>query len=55
LLTGYLGGAVAAHVRVHEAFYIPIVVGILAWIALGLRDPRVFACAFQPPTRKQPE
>lgn len=49
LLTAYLGGAVSTHVRVEEPFFIPIVIGILAWIALGLRDQRVFATAFQPP------
>lgn len=49
LLTAYLGGAVATHVRIGDAFYFPIIVGVLAWIALGLRDPRVFASAFQRP------
>jgi DoxX-like protein len=49
LLTAYLGGAVATHVRIGDMFYFPIIVGVLAWIALGLRDPRVFASAFQPP------
>jgi hypothetical protein len=44
LLTGYLGGAVATHVRVGgPAFSIifPIVFGILLWGGLYLRDPRV--------------
>ena len=49
LLTGYLGGAVATHVRIGEPFFFPIMIGILAWIALGLRDPRVFTNAFQQP------
>jgi len=54
LLTAYLGGAVATHVRISEAnFVFPIVIGILAWVALGLRDRRVFATAFQGPTSKQ--
>lgn len=48
LLSAYLGGAVATHVRVGDQFFVPIVVGIVAWVALGLRDPRVFANAFQP-------
>jgi uncharacterized membrane protein YphA (DoxX/SURF4 family) len=51
LLSAYLGGAVATHVRVNEAFYIPIIIGVLAWVALGLRDSRVFAAAFGPPNR----
>src|SRR5262245_32150743 len=49
LLTGYLGGAVATHVRVGEPFFFPFIIGILVWIALGLRDPRVFGTAFQSP------
>jgi len=53
LLTAYLGGAVATHVRISDpSFFFPIVVGILAWVALGLRDPRVFATAFQRPPSK---
>lgn len=48
LLTAYLGGAVATHVRVLDPFFIPIVIGVLVWVALGLRDPRVFSLAFQP-------
>ena len=47
LLTGYLGGAVAAHVRVGEPFFMPVIIGIVVWIALGLRDQRVFRMAFQ--------
>jgi uncharacterized membrane protein YphA (DoxX/SURF4 family) len=50
LLTGYLGGAVATHVRVEEAFFFPVILGILVWIALGLRDPRVLSAAFRPPS-----
>jgi len=45
LLTAYLGGAVATHVRVSDPFVIPIVVGILVWAGLYLRDPRVRALA----------
>lgn len=40
-LTAYLGGAVATHVRVHDNFAFPIVFGVLVWIALYLREPRV--------------
>src|SRR5690606_9758181 len=49
LLSAYLGGAVATHVRIHDAYLMPIIVGIVAWVALGLRDPRVFVVAFQRP------
>lgn len=54
LLSAYLGGAVATHVRVHDPLlhcFMPIIIGILAWIALGLRDSRVFSIAFQRPPR----
>ena len=43
LLTGYLGGAVATHVRAGEAFWFPIVFGVLVWLGLFLRDARVRA------------
>jgi hypothetical protein len=43
LLTGYLGGATATHVRVDEAYFMPVVVGILVWLGLYLRDPRLRA------------
>lgn len=44
LLTGYLGGAVAAHARVMEAQFVgPIILGMLVWGGLFLRDPRVRA------------
>jgi hypothetical protein len=41
LLTGYLGGAVATHVRVGEALFpisFPIILGVLIWGGLWLRD-----------------
>jgi hypothetical protein len=41
LVTGYLGGAVATHVRVADPFVVPLVLGILAWGGLYLRDERV--------------
>jgi hypothetical protein len=41
LLTGYLGGAVATHVRVGEPFVIPLTLGVLVWAGLYLRDDRI--------------
>jgi hypothetical protein len=44
LLTGYLGGAVATHVRVGtEAFslFFPAFIGALLWLGLYLRDHRL--------------
>ena len=44
LLTGYLGGAVAAHVRLDERdFFTPAAVGVVVWLGLYLRDPRLRA------------
>jgi hypothetical protein len=43
LLTGYLGEATATHVRIGDPFYGPIVVGVLVWGGLYLRDERVQA------------
>lgn len=42
LLTGYLGGATCAHVRVEDPFFMPILIGIAVWIALALREPRLW-------------
>ena len=44
LLTGYLGGAVASHVRVGEGLFpvfFPVMVGVLIWLGLYLRDGRL--------------
>ena len=43
LLTGYLGGAIATHVRIgeHRDVVIPIVIGVVVWLGLYLRDPRL--------------
>jgi hypothetical protein len=43
LLTGYLGGATASHVRIGEPFFFPIVVGVLVWAGLFLRVDRLRA------------
>ncbi len=44
LLTGYFGGATATHVRLGEpAFVIPVVVGVIVWLGLVLRDSRLRA------------
>jgi hypothetical protein len=43
LLTGYLGGAVATHLRIADTarVAIPLVIAILAWGGLYLRDSRI--------------
>lgn len=44
LVTGYLGGAVDVHVRNGDPLaqiLFPVVIGILAWLGLYLREPRI--------------
>jgi hypothetical protein len=47
LMTGYLGGAVATHVRVEDWSHMPIaiVVGVLVWLGLWFRDARIRSLA----------
>ena len=49
LLTGYLGGAVATHVRVGDPLFthvlFPVYMGILVWLGLYLRELRLRALA----------
>ena len=41
LLTGYLGGAILTHLRLGEQFIAPVVLGLLVWGGLYLRDVRL--------------
>ncbi len=44
LLTGYLGGAVATHLRVGDPLIqvlFPVIFGVIIWLALFLREPRL--------------
>jgi hypothetical protein len=47
LLTGYLGGAIATHVRVGNPLFthvlFPVYVGVMVWGGLFLRDSRLRA------------
>ncbi len=43
LLTGYLGGATATHVRIGDPWFGPVLVGIVVWLGLFLRDRRLRA------------
>ena len=44
LLTGYLGGATASHVRVEDPFFLfAATFGVLVWAGLYLREPRLRA------------
>ena len=54
LLTGYLGGAIASHVRVSNPLFthtlFPIYVAVFVWLGLYLRDSRLKAfLASSPP------
>ena len=52
LVTTFLGGAVATHVRIGDPSFIgPTVLGILAWLGLYLREPRLHELL---PLRKLP-
>ena len=41
LMTGYIGGAIATHVRVGEMFVVQVLLGVLVWAGLWLRDARL--------------
>jgi hypothetical protein len=41
LLTGYLGGATATHLRIGEPFHMAILLGVFVWGGLYLRDERL--------------
>jgi hypothetical protein len=44
LLTGYLGGATATHVRVEESqWFVPVIVAVFVWLGVFLRDKRLRA------------
>jgi len=42
LITGYLGGATASTVRMSNPWFLfPVVLGVLAWVGIFLRDRRL--------------
>jgi hypothetical protein len=41
LVAAYLGGATATHVRLGQPFIGPVMIGLLAWLGLYLREPRL--------------
>ena len=49
LVTGYLGGAVWTHLRVGDPWYFPIIIGVVAWLGLALRQPAIFRLALGKP------
>jgi hypothetical protein len=43
LLTGYLGGATATHLRIGEPFFAPVLLGVMVWGGIFFRDARLRA------------
>lgn len=41
LFTGYLGGAILAHLRLGEDVYLHIILGGLIWLGVYLQEPRL--------------
>lgn len=41
VLTGYLGGAIATHLRMQEPVYIHVAIGVFIWGGLYLRESRL--------------
>jgi len=50
LLTAYLGGATATHVRIGDPFWFPILMGVILWAGIYLRNPRLRAFLTAPAT-----
>ena len=44
IMLAYLGGAVATHVHANDGmFFVPVIVGVVAWLGLYLRDRKLRA------------
>jgi hypothetical protein len=41
VLTGFLGGAIATHLRIGEAVYVHVLLGLFIWGGLYFRNPRL--------------
>jgi len=41
LLTGYIGGAMLTHLRIGEAVYVHVALGVVLWLGLFLREARL--------------
>ena len=51
LLTGYLGGAICTHLLAGDPWFFPIIIGVLAWLGLALRQPLIFSLSKDGQTR----
>lgn len=45
LITGYMGGAILTHLRIHEPVIVQCILAIVIWLGLYLREPRLRALA----------
>ena len=52
LLTAWLGGATATHVRISEPFWMPVLLGVIVWGCLAMRDERVRALVSRPTSER---
>lgn len=43
LLAGYMGGAICTHWRAGDPFVVQVALGVVVWLALYLREPRLKA------------
>lgn len=43
LLAAYMGGAIATHARVGDPFFVQVLIGVVLWLGLWLREPRLRA------------
>lgn len=43
LLAGYLGGAICTHLRIGEPVVLHVVLGVVVWLGVYLREPRLRA------------
>jgi hypothetical protein len=43
LLAGYVGGAICTHWRVGDPFFLQVLIAILIWVGIYLREPRLKA------------
>jgi uncharacterized membrane protein YphA (DoxX/SURF4 family) len=41
LVAGYMGGAIATHVRVGDPFIVQAIIPVVFWLGLWLREPRL--------------
>lgn len=41
LITGYMGGAILTHLRVGDMYVMQVLVGVVTWLGVYLREPRL--------------